>query len=327
MHTKLTRKTSIKTLIAASFFTFAVLAGAPSAAQAETLRYDGPAISWPTVIAASAIVYDPVSNFTFYEKDADTVRPLASLSKLMTAAVVDDLISNNPNLAKKLITIKSTANENPADAKLIKGSQWLPTDLLKYMLIGSSNKAAQNLASQLIPESSFISLMNFKAKAWGLTSTSFKNASGLSTEVKTVVKGKVVKTEVPSGLSTARQAAHLLWNVLEKHPTILDITNEKIGLFTSSADVIRIENTDKILDELPIIAGKTGYTDLAGANLAVVVQPKLEAHPHVIVVLNSTIADRFKDVIALASSTPYILNITSTSTVSVTSTASSTLSI
>ncbi len=280
-------------------------------ADAETLRYSGPAVVWPEITAVSAFVQDPVSNVILYEKNADEVRSLASLSKIMTAAIVDDLIYNNPNLGKKVITIRTYKDENTADAQLKNGSRWLALDLVKYMLIGSSNKAAENLASQLIPETSFVSLMNFKAKEWGLTNTVFYNPSGLPISHTSIQNGKLVTTESQGGVSTAREAGRLIWNILQTHTNLLDITNKENGLFASTKNTITVANTDELvggLNTLPIIAGKTGYTDSAGGNLAVVIQPTPLTHPHVIVVLGSTLAERFSDVMSLASSTPYLVS-------------------
>lgn len=278
----------------------------PQNAKAETAVYqDAPVIVWPQIKAFSAIVYDPISNKVLYEKDADTVRPIASLSKLMTASIADDLLRMNQKLAEKFIKIKEGKDENDADRKLKAGSSWLPDDLLQYMLIGSSNKAADNLAEQIIPYSSFMSLMNFRAQEWGLKKTSFTNPSGLATIIKSYNKNKP-NTEISSGYSTAREAALLLWNIIERSNDLLSITQEKTGSFLSADGVIEIKNTDILAKELSIIAGKTGYTDAAGGNLAVVVQSSVTAHPNVIVVLGSTIDERFTDVLKLASSTPII---------------------
>jgi D-alanyl-D-alanine carboxypeptidase len=56
------------------------------------------------------------------------------------------------------------------------------------------------------------------------------------------------------------------------------------------------KNTDKLAENLPgLIAGKTGFSDLAGGNLAVAVDIGLN-HPVIIVVLGSTEEGRFEDV-------------------------------
>ncbi len=77
---------------------------------------------WPPVLAGSAIVYDPISGTVLYEKNADVKRPMASLVKIMTAVVADDILKNYPSVVRKPITIKNATSENVADFDLKKGS-------------------------------------------------------------------------------------------------------------------------------------------------------------------------------------------------------------
>jgi D-alanyl-D-alanine carboxypeptidase (penicillin-binding protein 5/6) len=142
--------------------------------------------------------------------------------------------------------------------------------------------------------------MNHQAKQWGLTHTSFSNPSGL-TEKKNGV-------ETPGASSSAREVALMMWHIIENHPNLLDSTRIKEASFnTKSGSTVVVKNTNTILSDLPIIFGKTGFTDLAGGNLAVVVQKNTSSHPYVIVVLGSTLSDRFTDVQALASTSQKIL--------------------
>jgi D-alanyl-D-alanine carboxypeptidase len=154
-------------------------------------------VVWPEIEAKSAFIYDPISNKILYQKDPDTIRPMASLNKIMTAAVADDLINQAPTLAEKILNIQRQRNSNRADISLKDGSAWKTDELLKYMLIGSSNKAAETIADGLIPRSSFLSLMNFTAKKIGLTATKFFNPTGLTVFTK---KGNET-TSSPGGIS------------------------------------------------------------------------------------------------------------------------------
>lgn len=267
-------------------------------------------IIWPQITATSAIVYDPISNITYYEKNADQVQPIASLAKLATAVVVEDLFVMNPRFERQTIKIKKTTESNKADRDLKNDTNWTPDILLKYMLLGSSNKAAENLASQIIPRESFMSLMNFKAKQWGLTSTHFYNPSGISVEKSARINGKLTKTVTPGAESTSRELVRLMWYAIEKYPDLLTVTKDAVGVFympTEPGKAITLQNTDKLLDTLPIVFGKTGFTDLAGGNLAIVVQKNPTDHPLVIVVLGSTIQGRFDDALALATTTQVLI--------------------
>jgi D-alanyl-D-alanine carboxypeptidase (penicillin-binding protein 5/6) len=256
------------------------------------------AVVWPEITATSAYVYDPIANKVLYTKNADEVRPIASLNKLMTAAVADTLLSGSKSLQKP-IKVNTFMDANRADKALQPGTYWEVDDLITYMLVGSSNKAAESIASNLIPRESFMSLMNFTAKRFGLQNTTFHNPTGL-TEQKTVRKQKVT---VPSGHSTAKEVALMLWKIIESHPGLLETTQLAQVKFSNGISAFAIDNTNKILSEFPIVVGKTGFTEDAGGNLAVVLQKTPTSHAYVIVVLGSTPEGRFNDVAALASTT------------------------
>jgi D-alanyl-D-alanine carboxypeptidase len=79
---------------------------------------------------------------------------------------------------------------------------------------------------------------------------------------------------------------------------------------TKSATSTVITNTNTILKDFPIRFGKTGFTDNAGGNLAVVLQKDERSHPYVIVVMGSTQDKRFEDVSKLASTTLSLISVT-----------------
>jgi D-alanyl-D-alanine carboxypeptidase len=214
----------------------------------------------------------------------------------MTAAVSDNIVRQSEYIANRTIKIVKIKDENRSDIALTTGTSWYITDLVKYMLIGSSNKAAETLASQMIPRSSFISLMNFEARQLGLTNTRFYNPSGLTT-TSTVLGKKVTN---PGAVSTAKELATMMWKIIEQHSGLLEITQVQGGAFSNGVNSFGIQNTNKLIKDLPIVVGKTGFTELSGGNLAVVLQKSPRSHAYVIVVLGSTEEDRFKDVAALS---------------------------
>lgn len=274
---------------------------------------EAPSINWPKIEAKSAFVYNPVSNTVIFEKDADTQRSTASLLKIMTAMTADNILAKNPKLEEKSITVVNMKEEAPSDFALPAKSKWSPDSLLKIMLLGSSNKAAETLASGLIPRSSFISLMNYNAKRLGLTKTYFRNPSGLTEPTKaTITAGRL---DVAAGVSTAREMAKLMWAGIAENPGLLDITrsealaisNPTVTLKGNATSTI-IANTNKILKDFPIMFSKTGFTENSGGNLAVVMQKDELSQPYIIVVLGSTAEKRFEDVAKLASTTLLVAN-------------------
>ncbi len=320
------------TLISTSTYTFAtatliitafILSTSSASAQMMTIApittsanelVSAPSVSWPNIEAKSAFVYDPVGNIVLFEKNADVQRPTASLLKIMTAITADNILAKSPKLAEKKISIVNIKDEVPADFALPAKSTWYPDSLLQIMLLGSSNKAAETLASQLIPRSSFISLMNYHAKRLGLTSTYFKNPTGLTELGKVKATSTAGRLDMAAGVSTTREIAKMMWAGIAENPGLLDITREasitipnkvtqtaqaKSKTATSSV----ITNTNTILKDFPILFSKTGFTENAGGNLAIVMQQNERAHPYIIVVMGSTQDKRFEDVAKLASTT------------------------
>lgn len=265
-------------------------------------------ISWPTIEAKSAFVYNPVSNQIIYEKNADVQRPMASLVKIMTAFTAEHILALYPSLAEKKLAIVKMKDEAPVDFSLPMGSTWLPDPLVQIMLLGSSNKAAETVGSQLVPRASFVSLMNFYAKQTGLTRTYFRNPSGLteSTQPNLLADDRL---DIAGGVSTAREVARMMWSVIAQAPGLLDITKEEsLSILspktsTNPKGITVITNTNKLLKEFPIVFGKTGFTANAGGNIALVMQKSVTSQPYIIVVLGSTMDKRFEDAAKLASTT------------------------
>lgn len=212
--------------------------------------------------AKSAYVFDVIAEKPIFELNADSQLALASLTKLMTAAV---------------------AKENIPEWILINinGEKWKISDLLDAMLISSSNDAAAAIA---LSRNDFISLMNRKSDELKLNQTYFLNSTGLDSS-----------NHIAGAYGSARDVANLLNYLIKNHPSLLETTQYNEVQINSRS----FKNTNKLIDEMPgIIAGKTGFSDLAGGNLAVVFDIGLE-HPIIIVALGSSEEGRFKDVRAL----------------------------
>lgn len=315
-----TQKTciTIAALMLAVFISTPATANAQSTSTQQVVNVQQVnAVMWPEIEAKSAYVYNPVGNQIIYEKNADAQWPTASLLKIMTAATADNLLSTAPGLLGKYLPMVNMKNEVAIDNSLPTNSKWLPETLIKVMLLGSSNKAAETLASQMIPRSSFISLMNFHAKRMGLTKTYFRNPSGLSIGTNTsTIATPEGQLSIAGGISTAREMAQMMWAVIAQNPGLLDVTKEDLLTLelpnatgsSKSQSTIVLANTNKILHDFPIIFGKTGFTLNAGGNLAVVMQKNETSEPYVIVVLGSTVEKRFDDVAKLASTTLQIIN-------------------
>ncbi len=228
--------------------------------------------------AKSAYVFDVLKLQPIFEFNAEAKLPLASLTKIMTALAIEE---NLPSYL--LVSMPKEAISQAGDDGFLVEEQWKVSDLNKIMLVSSSNDAAAALSSAFeeIYKSDFIALMNKKSEELGLEQTYFLNPTGLD-----------FSKNIAGGYSSAKDVAKLLLYIVEKYPVLAEATS------FSSLNVKNREfkTTDKIINDLPgFIAGKTGFTDLAGGNLAVMVEAGY-GHPIIIVVLGSSLEGRFNDV-------------------------------
>ncbi len=136
-----------------------------------------------TIDAKSAILIDASDGHAIYEKDADTKQYPASLTKMMTAILVVEAISD----LNEVITAQESAFEGLSAAgstvNIKAGEKMTVDNLLICMLVASANEASNILAERVagsVPL--FIELMNKRAGELGLTGTKFVNPNGLHDE-------------------------------------------------------------------------------------------------------------------------------------------------
>lgn len=134
----------------------------------------------PEVSADAWIVYDLASDTVLARWNADERRPMASVTKVMTAMVVLDHASLG-----EIVTVPALATGSPGSvAGLVAGEQWTVGDLLTAMMVRSGNDAALALAWHVGGGSidDFVAMMNEKAVQLGLDDTQFTNPNGLDDE-------------------------------------------------------------------------------------------------------------------------------------------------
>jgi D-alanyl-D-alanine carboxypeptidase len=244
----------------------------------------------PLIEADAALVYDPNTQTVLYEKNATSTRVLASITKLMTALIASPFVQEQPD---KKVRVEQEDLDTFGESGLVLGEIWKLSDLLSFTLVTSSNDGAMTIAKSLMPYDTFIKAMNEKSKEIG-ADLKFTNPSGLDNPEETIA----------GATGSAMGVALLVADILRHYPQALEPTDLPEQTFTSVSGIQhKAINTNKAIAEIPqLIGGKTGFTDLAGGNLAVVVNAGLN-RPVIIVVLGSTIDGRFADTEALASST------------------------
>jgi serine-type D-Ala-D-Ala endopeptidase (penicillin-binding protein 7) len=208
----------------------------------------------PKIGSPSAIVVSiPVGQILF-EKAADDIRPIASLSKVMSAIVYMENCKHVP-----LETLHEMNHDNRFLAKggdksrLTTGWSFSHYDLLKAALMRSDNRALPALmdsCGMILQE--FAMHMNLKANELGLKSTAFSEPNGLS----------------QYNVSTAREYTKILLEAT-RYPVLREIMQTKktqiTGWRKGKAHNIDVGNTDLLLGRkgVDVLAAKTGYTDIA----------------------------------------------------------------
>ena len=217
-----------------------------------------------------------------YGRKDEKVLPLASLSKIITVAVV----LNNQN-KDDLVRITSEAIIMPGYAGLIPNEQWQVDELSKLALVASSNDATTALTQD---DDRFVDKMNAKVKRLGLTNMNFSNPTGLDSS-----PGK------PSAVGTAKEVNEMLDYAYKSFPEILESTKlSKASFYSTNGRKHQVDNTNILTDQIPnLLVSKTGYTRTAGGNLAVIFTDA-KGDNIAITALGSTMVQRFYDIVKMA---------------------------
>jgi len=218
----------------------------------------------PQIEAKAAIIFNLDKNKILYQKEADRILSIASLTKIMTALIVLE----NLDLERVITVSEKALSAHGTIGGLRIGEKLTVNDLLHALLMESSNDAAAALAEEVELKTGqlFVNLMNQKVDQLGLVSTRFSDPSGYkSTNISTVSEIiELVKYSFDQPV---------IWQIM-KTPEI-NISNH---------DWV---NTDELLNRLPnIIGGKTGYT-LEAQGCLVIVFKQSEAEKLITVVLGA----------------------------------------
>ncbi len=237
-----------------------------------------------TLEAESYIVVDGNTGKVLLGKDENTSRPLASLTKIQTA-----YLFAKRNDIHSTITIPNLGPKHVYDFTLKSGDKWNTDDLIKFMLIISSNDAAEILArSEPLGRKQFIELMN--ERVGSSSSLFFTTPDGLD------------EGENIGGQGSALDMSKLLRKFYLEFPALFEATSKTdLTVTINGQKYTGIPNTNRDVELYRgIIGSKTGFTDRAGGNLAVIYDESL-GNPLILVLLGSTKEGRFKDMKKLIS--------------------------
>ncbi len=294
-HTRFMREAGFALLIASGFLAVLLFVPfgtkeAPVATATITASTTPDAFAAVPLEAKAAVVYDLVTGETLYEKNPDAQLPLASLTKLLTVyAALAELSPNTP------ITISVAATGSEAPHAFNAGQVFSLSDLARLTLTASLNDGAAAIieAAATRQNRTANEALASAATALDLAQTYAVNGSGLDA------------SEVTSGgYGSARDIARLAGALVEKAPDIAAATTEDTARAVSAGGtVFTVKNTDPLTATFPhLLLSKTGYTSLAGGNLALVFDAGI-GHPIAVVVLGSSQKARFTDGTALVNAT------------------------
>jgi D-alanyl-D-alanine carboxypeptidase (penicillin-binding protein 5/6) len=235
----------------------------------------------PNVDASSALLYHIEGGNFLYEKNADSRLPIASLTKLLSVLVVQDLFDS----AEIVTVASSSVRVDGQKQTLYDGERIMVKDLVSMMLVESSNDAAYALADYAKERGyDFVTKMNEKAYALGMRECVFTDPAGLD----------------DTAYCTARDLLRLVRSALRQAPQIWPTLATR-ELTVSSADgkiTHTVKSTDELLGQIPgIVGGKTGNTEGALGCLILVVNIPDEHDTLVSIVLGSRA--RFTDTTTL----------------------------
>jgi D-alanyl-D-alanine carboxypeptidase (penicillin-binding protein 5/6) len=220
----------------------------------------------------AAYLVDLDTRMVMWQRDPETMRAPASLTKLITAMVaVDDAGS----LDRVVEVMPAATQIEPSVMGLSPGEHLTVRQLLDGLFLDSGNDAAEALAQGIVPRDRFIRQMNQKAGSIGLTGSHFTNPSGL---------------DGPGHGMTAHDLVHVAAYLDRYYPDLAAIaaTKDVAILATAEHKAFYPHNLNRLLWSYPGATGlKTGLTGNAGG--CMLATASRDGRHLAVVVLNATL--------------------------------------
>lgn len=202
----------------------------------------------PQVAGSSWVLMDPLSDRIIMEENSDERLPPASLTKMMTAYIVERELDEGRISLSDMVPISVKAWRTGGSRMFVQeGTEVSVGKLLKGVIIQSGNDATVALAEYIAgSEGAFVDIMNQQAQLLGMKNTHFENATGLPAE---------------NHYSTAYDLALLAKAIIQDYPQNYDLYAEKHFTYNN----IRQPNRNTLLWRDESVDGlKTGHTEEAG---------------------------------------------------------------
>lgn len=240
--------------------------GRPSQGQVAGLHAASDALQLKSSVA---LVVDQQTNEVLYSKNEKAVLPIASLTKLMTGLLIDE--AKLPLDEQIMITQDDVDTEKGSKSRLRVGSVLSRGELMHLALMSSENRAAHALGrSYPGGMSAFVTQMNNKARALGMTDTVYVEPTGLSSHNQ----------------SSAQDLAKLV-DVASQSKLLRALTTSPGFEVAVGRRSLQFNNTNRLVKnpEWDIGLQKTGY--IAEAGRCLVMQARIAGRTLIMVFLDS----------------------------------------
>ena len=208
------------------------------------------------VEAPSAVLMEAQTGTIIFQKDMDTRRSPASITKIMTLILIFDAIENGSLKLEDPVTTSAYAKSmGGSQVFLEEGETQSVETMIKCIVIASGNDASVAMAEHIAgSEQEFVRQMNARAKELGMENTNFEDCCGL--------------TDSPGHYTTAGDIALMSRELITKYPQVLEYSSiwmeDIVHETRKGSSKFTLANTNKLLRSFEGCVGlKTGSTSVA----------------------------------------------------------------
>lgn len=237
------RRLQGRSLLVATFLMAVTFLPCVASAEETELAHPQPR---PVIKAAALYMVELKSGRVLLEKHSTRRLPPASLTKIMTALVALDAAP-----LQEVVKIDGRSLVHHSSYNFRSGEEFLLRDLLTAMLVASANDACEAVAWHIGGDDKrFVTMMNERARALGLTNTHFANPCGF---------------DAPGHYSTAMDLALLTEQALQQPFFSMMVRTLARDITTvDGARKLSLHSTNELLIDPDVNGVKTGYTSKAG---------------------------------------------------------------
>ena len=240
-------------LLAVSFLAAPSAYAAPVSMQEDTKTKEA---EQALISAPGGLLMEAQTGTVIFEKDADTRRSPASVTKIMTLILIFDALEKGTLKLEDLVTTSAHAKSmGGSQVFLEEGETQTVETMIKCIVIASGNDASVAMAEHIAgSEEEFVRQMNERAAGLGMENTHFEDCCGL--------------TDSAGHYTTARDIALMSRELITKYPKILEYSSIWMDTIThvtrQGSSEFGLTNTNKLLRSFDGCVGlKTGSTSFA----------------------------------------------------------------